>query len=61
MALLDIRKRLAIQEVVDRWRDRCLQAQGSLLFDDKQVWTPAVAFATRQALGVTRAGERGVG
>jgi 5-methylcytosine-specific restriction protein B len=40
MALLDVRKRQAIQEVVDRWRERCLLEDGSLLFDDEQVWTP---------------------
>src|ERR687895_452577 len=40
MALLDVRKRQAIQEVVDRWRGSCLLADGSLLFDDEQVWTP---------------------
>jgi 5-methylcytosine-specific restriction protein B len=26
--------------VVHRWRDCCLLADGSLLFDDEQVWTP---------------------
>jgi hypothetical protein len=40
MALLDVRKRQAIQEVVDRWRERCLLDEGSLLFGDEQVWTP---------------------
>jgi 5-methylcytosine-specific restriction protein B len=40
MALLDVRKRQAIQEVVDRRRERCLLEDGSLLFDDEQVWTP---------------------
>jgi hypothetical protein len=40
MALLDVRKRQAIQEVVDRWRERCLLGDGSLLFDGEQVWTP---------------------
>lgn len=40
MALLDVRKRRAIQEVVDRWRERCLLEDASLLFDDQQVWTP---------------------
>jgi hypothetical protein len=30
MALLDVRKRQAIQEVVDRWRERCLLEDGSL-------------------------------
>ena len=40
MALLDVRKRQGIQEVVDRWRERCLLEDGSLLFDDEQVWTP---------------------
>lgn len=39
MALLDARKRQGIQEVVDSWRDRCLLEDGSLLFDDEQVWT----------------------
>ena len=36
MALLDVRKRQAIQEVVDRWRERCLLEDGSLLFDDER-------------------------
>ena len=40
MAVLGWLRRGAIQEVVDRWRDRCLLADGSLLFDDQQVWTP---------------------
>jgi hypothetical protein len=40
MALLDVRKRQSIQEVVDRWRDHCLLEDGSLVFDDQQVWTP---------------------
>jgi 5-methylcytosine-specific restriction protein B len=40
MALLDVRKRQAIQEVVDRWRERCLLEDGSLLFDHEQAWTP---------------------
>ena len=39
MAILDSVKRQAIQEAVDRWRDRCLLGDGSLLFDDQQVWT----------------------
>jgi 5-methylcytosine-specific restriction protein B len=39
MALLDARQREGIQEVVDRWRERCLLEDGSLLFDE-QVWTP---------------------
>jgi hypothetical protein len=40
MALFDVRKRQAIQEVVGRWRERCLLEDGSLLFDHEQVWTP---------------------
>ena len=40
MAVLGSQPRKAIQEVVDRWRERCLLADGSLLFDDEQVWTP---------------------
>ncbi len=40
MAVLGSLPRRAIQEVVDRWRDRCLLADGSLLFDDQQIWTP---------------------
>lgn len=40
MALLDVRKRQAIQEVVDRWRERCLLEDGSLMFEHEQVWTP---------------------
>lgn len=40
MALLDLHKRQAIQEVVDRWREQCLLDDSSLLFDDEQVWTP---------------------
>jgi hypothetical protein len=37
MALLDVRKRQAIQEVVDRWRERCLLEDGSLVFDNEEV------------------------
>jgi hypothetical protein len=40
MALLDVRKRDGIQEVVDRWREQCLFDDGSLLFDEQRVWTP---------------------
>src|SRR5262245_10692549 len=40
MALLQGLSRQSIQEVVDRWRERCLLEDGSLLFDDVQVWTP---------------------
>jgi 5-methylcytosine-specific restriction protein B len=39
MAILETVKRQAIQEAVDRWRDKCLLGDGSLLFDDRQVWT----------------------
>jgi 5-methylcytosine-specific restriction protein B len=39
MAVLGSLQRKAIQEVVDRWRDQCLLEDGSLLFDDQQVWT----------------------
>src|SRR3954463_10572396 len=40
MALLSAQKRQNIQEVVDRWRERCLLDDGSLLFDELEVWTP---------------------
>jgi 5-methylcytosine-specific restriction protein B len=32
-------RRVHIQAVVDAWRERCLVEDGSLLFDDEQVWT----------------------
>lgn len=61
MALLDVRERQAIQEVVDRWRERCLLEDGSLLFDHEQVWTPARSriglwLASIEPLGGERAG-----
>jgi 5-methylcytosine-specific restriction enzyme B len=40
MAVLGSLPREAIQEVVDRWRERCLLEDGSLLFENRQVWTP---------------------
>jgi 5-methylcytosine-specific restriction protein B len=40
MARLDWVPQGAIQEVVGRWRERCLLEDGSLLFEDQQVWTP---------------------
>ena len=40
MAVLGSLRRGAIQEVVDGWREWCLLEDGSLLFDDQQVWTP---------------------
>jgi 5-methylcytosine-specific restriction enzyme B len=39
MALLNTRSRENIQATVDRWRERCLVEDGSLLFDDEEVWT----------------------
>jgi 5-methylcytosine-specific restriction protein B len=40
MAVLGSLPRKAIQEVMGLWRDRCLIEDGSLLFEDQQVWTP---------------------
>jgi 5-methylcytosine-specific restriction protein B len=31
--------RQRVDEVLERWRDECLLADGSLLFDGEQVWT----------------------
>ena len=39
MALSNRRKLEDIQEVVDRWRERCLVDDGSLLYEDEQLWS----------------------
>lgn len=39
MAILDSIDRQAIQEAVDCWCNSCLLGDGSLLWDDRQVWT----------------------
>jgi 5-methylcytosine-specific restriction protein B len=39
MAIIEQSSRVHIQAAVDLWRDRCLIKDGSLLFDDEQLWT----------------------
>jgi 5-methylcytosine-specific restriction protein B len=39
VALLKTRTRDNIQAAVDRWRENCLLKEGSLLYDDQDVWT----------------------
>ena len=40
MAILEPHKRQQIQAAVDRWRERCLIGDGSLLYDSEELWTP---------------------
>jgi 5-methylcytosine-specific restriction protein B len=39
VAVIEQARREHIQAVVDLWRDRCLLEDGSLLFEEEQLWT----------------------
>ncbi len=40
MSLTDARPHEHIQAVVDAWKERCLFEDGSLLYDEEQLWSP---------------------